>query len=260
MALDTAVIPCGGLGRRLRPITNWVPKEMLPVGLKPLLWWALDEASAAGLLRAVLVTNPHKPVVEAAARQYQGALELEFVPQPAFRGLGDAICCAREAVAGAPFVLLQPDQLFDGPNATAQVIGAHRRTGLASVLLAEVRAEDAQHVGAFGRATTEPLEDGVVRVTQLEPRGSSLSRFDTAGAAAALAPVGRVVLPADVFADFDEVAASLAPGAELDDRPVLQRLAARGRLAGATTTSRCFDIGVPEGYRDAVARWPARVA
>ena len=35
--LDTAVIPCGGLGRRLRPITQWVPKEMLPVGLKPLL-------------------------------------------------------------------------------------------------------------------------------------------------------------------------------------------------------------------------------
>ncbi|HEX5633127.1 MAG TPA: sugar phosphate nucleotidyltransferase, partial [Gemmatimonadales bacterium] len=103
--LDTAVIPCGGLGRRLRPITNWVPKEMLPVGLKPLLYWALDEAAAAGLMRVVLVVNPHKPVVEAAARQYQGPLELEFVPQPAFRGLGDAIRCARETLEGSPFVL-----------------------------------------------------------------------------------------------------------------------------------------------------------
>ena len=57
MALDTAIIPCGGLGRRLRPITNWVPKEMLPIGLKPALYWALDEAASAGLLRVILVRD-----------------------------------------------------------------------------------------------------------------------------------------------------------------------------------------------------------
>jgi UTP-glucose-1-phosphate uridylyltransferase len=116
MALDTAIIPCGGLGRRLRPITNWVPKEMLPIGLKPALYWALDEAASAGLLRVILVVTAHKPVIEAAARQYQGPLELEFVTQAAFRGLGDAILSARDALAGSPFLLLQPDQLFDGPN------------------------------------------------------------------------------------------------------------------------------------------------
>ena len=41
--LDTAVIPCGGLGTRLQPITRWVPKELLSVGLRPVLYWALDE-------------------------------------------------------------------------------------------------------------------------------------------------------------------------------------------------------------------------
>ena len=88
MTLDTAIIPCGGLGRRLRPITNWVPKEMLPVGLKPALYWALDEAASAGLLRVILVLTPHKPVIEAAARQYQGPLELEFVTQTAVSRAG----------------------------------------------------------------------------------------------------------------------------------------------------------------------------
>ena len=29
--LDTAVIPCGGLGTRLHPISRWLPKEVLPV-------------------------------------------------------------------------------------------------------------------------------------------------------------------------------------------------------------------------------------
>jgi UTP-glucose-1-phosphate uridylyltransferase len=257
--LDTAVIPCGGLGRRLRPITQWVPKEMLPVGLKPLLYWALDEAAGAGLLRVVLVVNPHKPVVEAAARQWQGPLELEFVPQPAFRGLGDALLCAQEALAGSPFVLLQPDQIFDGPNATSTLLAGHRVSRLPTVLLGDVAQQDADHVGAFGRAAVEPMEGGIVTVTQLEGRGSSQARFDTAGAASALAPLGRVVLPGDVFGAFEEEAAVLPPGAELDDRPVLQRLVAARRLAGVVTTSRCYDIGVPEGYHDAVARWPARV-
>ena len=81
MILDTAVIPCGGLGTRLHPITRFLPKEVLPVALKPVLYWTLDEAADAGLLRAIIITNPHKPMLEAVARNYPGPLELEFVPQ-----------------------------------------------------------------------------------------------------------------------------------------------------------------------------------
>ena len=101
MMLDTAVIPCGGLGTRLHPITRWLPKEMLPVGLKPVLYWTLDEAADAGLLRAIIITNPHKPMLEAVARNYQGPLELEFVAQDHPRGLGDALLRARDNLAGS---------------------------------------------------------------------------------------------------------------------------------------------------------------
>jgi UTP-glucose-1-phosphate uridylyltransferase len=258
MTLDTAVIPCGGLGRRLRPITNWVPKEMLPVGLKPALYWALDEAASAGLLRVILVVTPHKPVIEAAARQYQGPLELEFVTQTAFRGLGDAILSARDALAGSPFLLLQPDQLFDGPNPTAAVLAAHRASRRTTIALVEIGPVEAARTGAFGRAMTR-AQDGGLRVESLEARGSSLGRFAVEGDPV-LAPTGRVAYTSDVFSDFDAVAASVPPGAEIDDRPALQRLAARGALEGVVVPARLFDLGVPEGYRDAVSRWPARVA
>lgn len=257
MTLDTAIIPCGGLGRRLRPITNWVPKEMLPIGLKPALYWALDEAASAGLLRVILVVTPHKPVIEAAARQYQGPLELEFVTQAAFRGLGDAILCARDALAGSPFLLLQPDQLFDGPNPTTAVLAAYRAYRRTTVALVEIGKAEAARTGALGRVTTQ-AGDGRLRVESLDARGSSLGRFD-AEAGAVLAPTGRVAYTSDVFTDFDAVAASVPPGAEVDDRPVLQRIAARGALEGVTVPAKLFDLGVPEGYREAVARWPARV-
>jgi UTP-glucose-1-phosphate uridylyltransferase len=258
MALDTAVIPCGGLGRRLRPITNWVPKEMLPVGLKPALYWALDEAASAGLLRVILVVTPHKPVIEAAARQYQGPLELEFVPQTAFRGLGDAILSARDALAGSPFLLLQPDQLFDGPNPTTAVLAAHRASRRTTVALVEIGKMEAARTGALGRATARARDGGPLLVESLDARGSSLGRFDVEGEPV-LAPTGRVAYTSDAFDDFDAVAATVPPGAEIDDRPVLQRIAARGALDGVPVPAKLFDLGVPEGYRDAVSRWPARV-
>ena len=253
--LDTAVIPCGGLGTRLHPITRWLPKEMLPVALRPVLHWTLDEAADAGLLRAIIITNPHKPVLEAVARSYPGPLELEFVPQDHPRGLGDALLRAKDQLGGAPFVALLPDNLFQGPNPTAAVLRTHRDSGLATVLLAEITPKDAPSKGATGRARFERAADGTLRVTEVADKGAG--RFDPGGGAA-VTPIGRMALGGDVLAEFEEVGRTLPAGAELDDVPVLQRLARRGALAGVLCAARFFDVGVPEGYRDAVATFPPR--
>lgn len=255
--IDTAIIPCGGLGTRLAPITRWIAKEMLPVGLKPVLFWTLDEAADAGLTRAIIITNPLKPMLETAARQYQGALELEFVPQEHPRGLGDAFLRARDHLAGAAFAALLPDNLFTGPNPTKAVLETRTRTGLATVLLAEVSRAESGAKGATGKARVERAADGTLRVVEVADKGKG--RFDTAGDTMAVTPIGRFAFPGDVFQEFDEVARTLASGAELDDVPVMQRLAARGALAGVVSQARFYDVGVPEGYREAVVDFPARV-
>jgi UTP--glucose-1-phosphate uridylyltransferase len=256
MMLDTAVIPCGGLGTRLHPITRWLPKEILPVGLKPVLYWTLDEAADAGLLRAIIVTNPHKPMLEAVARNYQGPLELEFVPQDHPRGLGDAFLRARDNLGESPFVALLPDNLFQGTNPTAALISTHRNTSLTTVLLAEIERKDAGSKGATGRAAVRKEPDGSLRVTAIADKGAG--RFDATGDQVAVTPIGRMAFSGSVLAEFDEVARSLGPGVELDDVPVLQRLASRGTLAGVISPAKFFDVGVPEGYREAVAAFPAR--
>ena len=148
MMLDTAVIPCGGRGTRLHPITRWLPKEILPVGLRPILYWTLDEAADAGLLRAIIITNPHKPMLEAAARNYEGPLELEFVPQDHPRGLGDALLRARDHLGRLAVPRPAARQPVPGPNPTAAVAATFRATGLATVLLAEIAREDAGGQGA----------------------------------------------------------------------------------------------------------------
>jgi UTP-glucose-1-phosphate uridylyltransferase len=256
MILDTAVIPCGGLGTRLHPITRWLPKEVLPVALKPVLYWTLDEAADAGLLRAIVITNPHKPMLEAVARNYPGPLELEFVPQDHPRGLGDAFLRARDHLAGSSFVALLPDNLFQGTNPTDAVITMYRKTGLSTVLLAEIRQKDADSKGATGKAAYRKEPDGSLRITAVADKGAG--RFDTAGDQAAVTPIGRMAFSGSILEEFEEVGRSLAPGVELDDVPVLQRLAGREALAGVISLARFFDVGVPEGYQEAVANFPAR--
>jgi UTP--glucose-1-phosphate uridylyltransferase len=256
MILDTAVIPCGGLGTRLHPITRWLPKEMLPVGLKPVLYWTLDEAADAGLLRAIVITNPHKPMLEAVARNYQGPLELEFVPQDHPRGLGDAFLRARDNLGGSSFVALLPDNLFQGTNPTAALLATYRQTGLTTVLLAEIEHKDAGSKGATGRAAVRKAADGSLRVTAIADKGAG--RFDTAGNQAAVTPIGRMAFSGNIMAEFEEVGRSLPVGVELDDVPVLQRLAHRDALAGLISPAKFFDVGVPEGYREAVGAFPAR--
>jgi UTP--glucose-1-phosphate uridylyltransferase len=257
MMLDTAVVPCGGLGTRLHPITRWLPKEVLPVALRPVLHWTFDEAADAGLLRAIVVTNPHKPLLEVVARSYAGPLDLEFVPQDHPRGLGDALLRARDNLAGSPFVTVLPDNLFSGPNPTAAVLETHRRTSLATVLLTEITREEAATKGATGRASARPEPDGTLRVTEIADKGKG--RFDTAGEAVAVTPIGRMVFPGGIMEAFEELGRSLPAGVELDDVPVMQRLARQGALAGVVNSARFYDVGVPEGYRDAVAAFPPRI-
>jgi len=51
------VILCGGLGTRLRPYTDQIPKPMIPCNNKPFLWYLLQQLSEQGVGRFVLLTG-----------------------------------------------------------------------------------------------------------------------------------------------------------------------------------------------------------
>src|SRR5688572_32164612 len=158
---DTAIIPCGGLGTRMRPMTRWIPKELLPVALTPLIHWTLAEAADAGLTRAIVVTNPAKPILADVALDFRSSeLRVVLVSQDRPAGLGDALMRARSLLDGDPFAVVLPDNLFRGTNQTAAVLAAWRRHATASVLIAEVAAEDAGTKGATGRARVRDEPDG----------------------------------------------------------------------------------------------------
>jgi UTP--glucose-1-phosphate uridylyltransferase len=238
-------------------MTRWIPKELLPVGLTPLIHWTLAEAADAGLRRAIVVTNPAKPILGDVALDFRpgSGFQVVLVSQDRPAGLGDALMRARSLLDHEPFAVVLPDNLFRGPNQTSAVLAAWQRHAAASVLIADVAAGEAGTKGATGRARVREEADGSLRVVDIADKGAG--RFDTGGADRAATPIGRFVLSADVFSEFEDLARSLPPGAELDDVPVLQRLARRGALVGVRCDAEFFDVGVPEGYREAVAAFPA---
>jgi NDP-sugar pyrophosphorylase family protein len=63
--IDTAVVLAGGEGRRLRPLTRYRPKPLLPGGTRPILDHVLDTALNAGVtLSTGATTAPGETVLE----------------------------------------------------------------------------------------------------------------------------------------------------------------------------------------------------
>ncbi len=246
-----AVIPAAGLGTRMRALFGDRPKALVEVAGRSLLAHAIAEARAAGLERVVVVASPatHEALAAEAARH---ATRSQVVDQAVPRGLADAIRLGALVLPGEAFAVLLPDNLFVPPGPLGRLLAVAAEGGVHAVLVARMNAETARGKGGSAPATVEPLAPGsdAVRITAVgakRPKGQlelgAGERFDT--------PIGRFAFQADVVHAIAEVERALAPGQELDDVPLLTRLAAAGRLRGVLYEAPFADVGNPEGYRAA---------
>ena len=55
--VTTAMVLAAGLGTRMQPITNTLPKPLVNVGGKALIDWVLDDFAASGITKAIINDN-----------------------------------------------------------------------------------------------------------------------------------------------------------------------------------------------------------
>lgn len=105
-----AVIPAAGKGTRLLPLTRTVPKEMLPLGRKPVLHHIVDELTNAGIEEILFVISDDKACIPCYFED--GPVRFSSVIQPVQKGLADAVLYAEEFAAGEPVAVALGDSVI----------------------------------------------------------------------------------------------------------------------------------------------------
>ncbi len=108
-----AVIPVAGAGTRLRPHTHTQPKVLLHVAGKPILGHILDDLTALGIRRAVLIVGVMGDRVREYVGRHHSGLKVDYVEQEERLGLGHAVSLAEPFVDDHPLLIILGDTIFE---------------------------------------------------------------------------------------------------------------------------------------------------
>jgi CTP:molybdopterin cytidylyltransferase MocA len=124
-----AVVIAAGEGRRLRPLTDYWPKPVLPIDGRPVIATLLRELDAAGLTPVTVVVGHLGDRI----RSLLAGLDVRFAEQPEALGSADAVRRAVAAGAQAPFVVTVADTVFT-PGEIGRFVAAWSESGAADAL------------------------------------------------------------------------------------------------------------------------------
>lgn len=105
-----AVIMAGGFGTRLRPLTEDLPKPMLPVGERPLMELIVEQLRRAGIRRVNIVTHyMSEKIIEHFGDGHDFGVELNYVTED--RPLGTAGALGLMQTPQEPWLVINGDIL-----------------------------------------------------------------------------------------------------------------------------------------------------
>jgi UTP--glucose-1-phosphate uridylyltransferase len=149
--ITKAVIPAAGKGTRLLPLTRSVPKELVPLGKKPVLEHIVEETIDCGITEILFVISEDKTAIRSHFGERSGSVRFEYAFQHEQIGLADAIYCAKEFVGDAPFAVVLGDSIIytdQSPLPFQRVLDTYRRTGSTGVIL--VQKTPLEEVSRYG--------------------------------------------------------------------------------------------------------------
>jgi len=211
-----AVILAAGRGTRMGPLTETMPKPMLPVADRPLVAHVADASVAAGADELVFIVGyGAEPIRAYFGTEYAG-VPVQYAEQQCQRGTADALEAAAPLI-DSEFAVLNGDSLY--------------RAGDLERLFASVPQVGAYCVDEPSNYGVLVTDDGVVTEVQEKPADPS-SNIINAGAYA---------FPHDAL-DLLDVPESERGERELTD--VLDRIIVRDEL-GAVEFESWLDVGRP---------------
>lgn len=219
-----AMVLSAGFGTRLRPLTDEIPKPLVPLGDTPLLGRSLAALREQGARRLVVNVHHHAGRIES----YLASLPMEVHVSREERILGTAggITRARQLFGGAPLVILNGDIVGEFPIAE---LLSRADEGLVLAMTERPLGKGTVGLGSAGQ---------VVRLRG-EHFGTELASGDYMG----VAVLGQKCLN------------SLPPEGCLVGDWALPHLRAGGFIHGVLVPQSFEDVGSPAAYLTANLRW-----
>jgi mannose-1-phosphate guanylyltransferase len=142
-----ALVLIGGFGTRLRPVTYAVPKQLIPIAGKPMLYHVLD-LLPADVEEVVLATGYKADVIEAYVRAHPVPWPVTTVPERDPLGTGGGMKNAGGAMSD-PFFLLNSDVIASA-DLHSMLTAYRARNSLGTMALYEVENPQPYGVAALG--------------------------------------------------------------------------------------------------------------
>ena len=119
------IIPAAGEGKRLKPYTNAVPKELMLIGNKPIIEYIIEGLKIAGIDEIVIVLSKGKyAIIDYLGSGEALGVDLTYVIQDKKEGLAKAIECAKHLI-NESFVVVNGDNFFKPKNIIENLISFH---------------------------------------------------------------------------------------------------------------------------------------
>lgn len=273
MSVKLAVIPVAGRGTRLLPLAKSQPKEMLPIGRKPVVQYVVEELYGCGLEKMLFVTGPGKTAIEnhfdldteltehlrrtgkedlLAELDYERAnLQYFYTRQRQQLGLGHAVLCAEPVVGNESFLVALGDSVL-GLHAQSKVVNQmisefEKQDAGAVIAFENVPPEELHRYGIAAPAAGESISEG--QFFRLENIVEKPSRQE---APSSLAVASRYVFKSEIFDFLRHI--KPGKGGEIQLTDGIQAMIAAGRQVFGICIShadRRFDIGNFESYFEA---------
>jgi glucose-1-phosphate thymidylyltransferase len=227
-----ALVLSGGTGTRMRPITYTMAKQLLPVANKPVLFYALEAITSAGVNDiGIVVGDTEHEIRQAVGDGSRWGAKVTYIRQDKPLGLAHAVKISHEFINDEPFVMYLGDNLvLDGITGFVKTFEANKPNAL--ILLAAV-----QEPQRFGVAE---LKDGKVVGLEEKPKNPKSN----------LALVGVYIFDKAIFTAVNAIAPSARGELEITD--AIQYLIDQGLVVEPhIITGWWKDTGRPEDILEA---------
>ena len=260
-----AVIPAGGFGTRVLPITKSLPKEMYPIIDKPAIEYIIEEALESGITEILVITNRNKEIIE---NYFDNNPELEnflikknkenllkkinknsnlniyFTRQHDSKGLGHAVLCAESFVGNEPFAVLYPDDVifnYNNKPVCKQLIEVYEEFNLGVVGAKKVPPEE---IHKYGSLKIQKIRENIYKCTDMieKPQPHEVMSLYSI--------FGRCVLPPEIFGILKNTPVGF--GGEIQLTDAMKILAQKNNMIAVDFVGKRYDIGNKLGILSAI--------